>query len=200
MGFGSTGKLIKRDYLPKRFPHLPSTILRSLTSVIESTQSKLYAHWFQGSQLAFVFGLDIAWGRIVRSYRMNTLRLRLLDSGHHHLQIHRRPHELDQRLVGLGYVVSKQRNSAASVLKLAYSSLTPQDPHHHDRFQSRTVYRILVVRAQCAEAIPPCSRQGCESEGGLVEAVLWVQDPVQAVRTFSESPGYQIRMYTWRSC
>lgn len=33
-------------------------------SVIESTQSKLYAHWFAGSHLALVYGLDIAWSRI----------------------------------------------------------------------------------------------------------------------------------------
>lgn len=32
--------------------------------MIESTQSKLYAHWFKGSSLAFVFALDIAWSRI----------------------------------------------------------------------------------------------------------------------------------------
>ena len=32
--------------------------------VIESTQSKLYAHWFAGSNLAFVYGLDIAWSRL----------------------------------------------------------------------------------------------------------------------------------------
>ena len=34
------------------------------STVIESTQSKLYAHWFQGSWLAFIFGVDIAWNRI----------------------------------------------------------------------------------------------------------------------------------------
>ncbi|KAK8843522.1 hypothetical protein IAR55_007182 [Kwoniella newhampshirensis] len=32
--------------------------------VIESTQSKLYAHWFGGANLAFVYGIDIAWNRI----------------------------------------------------------------------------------------------------------------------------------------
>ncbi|WWD19427.1 hypothetical protein CI109_103887 [Kwoniella shandongensis] len=32
--------------------------------VIESTQGKLYAHWFAGSHLAFVFAIDIAWNRI----------------------------------------------------------------------------------------------------------------------------------------
>lgn len=32
--------------------------------MIESTQSKLYAHWFAGSNLAFVYGVDIAWSRI----------------------------------------------------------------------------------------------------------------------------------------
>ncbi|WVW87087.1 hypothetical protein I302_109144 [Kwoniella bestiolae CBS 10118] len=34
------------------------------STVIESTQSKLYAHWFRGRSLAFVFALDIAWNRI----------------------------------------------------------------------------------------------------------------------------------------
>ncbi|ORX34136.1 major facilitator superfamily domain-containing protein [Kockovaella imperatae] len=34
------------------------------STVIESTQNKLYAHWFQGSWLACVFGVDIAWNRI----------------------------------------------------------------------------------------------------------------------------------------
>ncbi|OCF39673.1 hypothetical protein I317_06528 [Kwoniella heveanensis CBS 569] len=34
------------------------------STVIESTQSKLYAHWFKGSNLALVFALDIAWNRI----------------------------------------------------------------------------------------------------------------------------------------
>ena len=34
------------------------------STVIESCQSKLYAHWFQGSTLGFVFALDIAWSRI----------------------------------------------------------------------------------------------------------------------------------------
>ncbi|WVQ95901.1 hypothetical protein IAU59_003000 [Kwoniella sp. CBS 9459] len=34
------------------------------STVIESTQNKLYAHWFRGSNLALVFALDIAWNRI----------------------------------------------------------------------------------------------------------------------------------------
>ncbi|WVQ75748.1 hypothetical protein IAR50_005379 [Cryptococcus sp. DSM 104548] len=34
------------------------------STVIESTQSKLYSHWFKGSSLAFVYALDIAWNRI----------------------------------------------------------------------------------------------------------------------------------------
>ena len=33
--------------------------------VIESAQAKLYAHWFQGSNLALVIGLDLAWSRIL---------------------------------------------------------------------------------------------------------------------------------------
>ncbi|ORY34568.1 major facilitator superfamily domain-containing protein [Naematelia encephala] len=35
------------------------------STVIESARNKLYAHWFQGSYLAFIFALDIAWGRVV---------------------------------------------------------------------------------------------------------------------------------------
>lgn len=33
--------------------------------VIESTQNKLYAHWFTGSNLAFVVGLDMAWRSVI---------------------------------------------------------------------------------------------------------------------------------------
>ena len=33
--------------------------------MIESAQAKLYAHWFQGSNLALVIGLDLAWSRIL---------------------------------------------------------------------------------------------------------------------------------------
>lgn len=33
--------------------------------VIESTQSKLYAHWFTGSTLGLVVGLDMAWRSII---------------------------------------------------------------------------------------------------------------------------------------
>jgi hypothetical protein len=33
--------------------------------VIESTQSKLYAHWFTGSNLAFVVALDMAWRSVI---------------------------------------------------------------------------------------------------------------------------------------
>lgn len=33
--------------------------------VIESTQSKLYAHWFTGTNLAFVVALDLAWRSVV---------------------------------------------------------------------------------------------------------------------------------------
>ena len=33
--------------------------------LIESAQLKLYAHWFQGSHLALVIGLDLAWSRVL---------------------------------------------------------------------------------------------------------------------------------------
>lgn len=33
--------------------------------VIESTQNKLYAHWFTGSSLAFVVALDMAWRSVI---------------------------------------------------------------------------------------------------------------------------------------
>jgi len=33
--------------------------------VIESTQSKFYAHWFTGTNLAFVVALDLAWRSVV---------------------------------------------------------------------------------------------------------------------------------------
>lgn len=35
------------------------------STIIEQTQNKLYAHWFHGSQLGLVFGIDIAWNRIL---------------------------------------------------------------------------------------------------------------------------------------
>jgi hypothetical protein len=35
------------------------------SSVIESTQNKLYAHWFTGTNLAFVVAIDIAWRSVV---------------------------------------------------------------------------------------------------------------------------------------
>ncbi|KAL1412618.1 hypothetical protein Q8F55_000365 [Vanrija albida] len=35
------------------------------STIIGSCQNKLYSHWFAGSTLAFVYGLDIAWNRIV---------------------------------------------------------------------------------------------------------------------------------------
>lgn len=35
------------------------------STVIESTQNKLYAHWFQGSELGLTYGLDIAWNRVL---------------------------------------------------------------------------------------------------------------------------------------
>ncbi|WVR07938.1 hypothetical protein IAU60_004981 [Kwoniella sp. DSM 27419] len=38
------------------------------STIIEGTQNKLYAHWFKGSHLAFVFALDIAWNRITSLY------------------------------------------------------------------------------------------------------------------------------------
>lgn len=33
------------------------------STVIESAGSKILAHWFQHRGLAFVYGLDIAWGK-----------------------------------------------------------------------------------------------------------------------------------------
>ncbi|KAI3604379.1 mfs transporter [Moniliophthora roreri] len=33
------------------------------STTIETSQSKLYTHWFYGSHLGLVYGLDIAWGR-----------------------------------------------------------------------------------------------------------------------------------------
>lgn len=33
--------------------------------LIESAQLKLYTHWFQGSHLALVIGLDLAWSRVL---------------------------------------------------------------------------------------------------------------------------------------
>lgn len=33
--------------------------------VIESTQNKLYAHWFTGSNLAFVVALDMSWRSVI---------------------------------------------------------------------------------------------------------------------------------------
>lgn len=35
------------------------------STILESTQNKLYAHWFSGSSLGFVIGLDIAWNRVL---------------------------------------------------------------------------------------------------------------------------------------
>lgn len=32
--------------------------------MIEGTQNKLFAHWFSGSYIAFIFALDIAWNRV----------------------------------------------------------------------------------------------------------------------------------------
>uniref|UniRef100_A0A0W0FWP8 Lysosomal dipeptide transporter MFSD1 n=1 Tax=Moniliophthora roreri TaxID=221103 RepID=A0A0W0FWP8_MONRR len=34
------------------------------STTIETSQSKLYTHWFYGSHLGLVYGLDIAWGRV----------------------------------------------------------------------------------------------------------------------------------------
>jgi hypothetical protein len=33
--------------------------------LIESAQLKLYTHWFQGSHLALVIGIDLAWSRVL---------------------------------------------------------------------------------------------------------------------------------------
>ncbi|WOO82110.1 Major facilitator superfamily domain-containing protein 1 [Vanrija pseudolonga] len=35
------------------------------STIIGACQNKLYSHWFAGSTLAFVYGLDIAWNRVV---------------------------------------------------------------------------------------------------------------------------------------
>jgi hypothetical protein len=32
---------------------------------MESAQSKIYAHWLSGGQLAFAFGLDLVWEKVV---------------------------------------------------------------------------------------------------------------------------------------
>lgn len=33
-------------------------------SVIETSQNKLYAHWFKGSTLALVIAMDLSWGQL----------------------------------------------------------------------------------------------------------------------------------------
>lgn len=35
------------------------------STIIETTQNKLYAHWFHGSQLGLTFGIDVAWNRVI---------------------------------------------------------------------------------------------------------------------------------------
>lgn len=35
-------------------------------ATIETSQSKLYTHWFYGKHLGLVFGIDIAWGRVTK--------------------------------------------------------------------------------------------------------------------------------------
>ncbi|KAK7040120.1 hypothetical protein VNI00_009925 [Paramarasmius palmivorus] len=35
------------------------------STTIETSQSKFYTHWFYGSHLGLVYGLDIAWGRVI---------------------------------------------------------------------------------------------------------------------------------------
>ncbi|OXB38116.1 hypothetical protein J007_02080 [Cryptococcus neoformans] len=42
------------------------------STVIKSTQSKLYSHWFRGSSLGLVFSVDIAWNRITSFIAKNT--------------------------------------------------------------------------------------------------------------------------------
>ncbi|AAW46646.1 hypothetical protein CNBI0430 [Cryptococcus deneoformans B-3501A] len=42
------------------------------STVIESTQNKLYSHWFRGTSLGLVFAVDIAWNRITSVIAKNT--------------------------------------------------------------------------------------------------------------------------------
>jgi len=37
------------------------------STTIETSQSKLYTHWFYGKHLGLVFGIDIAWGRVTNT-------------------------------------------------------------------------------------------------------------------------------------
>ncbi|KAF7343316.1 MFS transporter [Mycena venus] len=37
------------------------------SNTIESCQSKLYTHWFYGNHLGFVYGIDIAFGRVINT-------------------------------------------------------------------------------------------------------------------------------------
>lgn len=51
--------------LPTFIIYLSSPLYTKLIStVIEGTQNKLFAHWFSGSYIAFIFALDIAWNRV----------------------------------------------------------------------------------------------------------------------------------------
>ncbi|KAJ7337538.1 major facilitator superfamily domain-containing protein [Mycena albidolilacea] len=44
-----------------------NVILGLGSNTIESCQSKLYTHWFYGNHLGFVYGVDIAFGRVINS-------------------------------------------------------------------------------------------------------------------------------------
>jgi hypothetical protein len=59
LGLGSSKTLPSLDSLPTRLTKFPDTI--------ESCQSKLYTHWFYGNHLGFVYGVDIAFGRVINS-------------------------------------------------------------------------------------------------------------------------------------
>ncbi|KAJ6588645.1 major facilitator superfamily domain-containing protein [Mycena capillaripes] len=44
-----------------------NVILGLGSNTIESCQSKLYTHWFYGNNLGFVYGVDIAFGRVINT-------------------------------------------------------------------------------------------------------------------------------------
>ncbi|KAJ7814918.1 major facilitator superfamily domain-containing protein [Mycena olivaceomarginata] len=44
-----------------------NVILGLGSNTIESCQSKLYTHWFYGNHLGFVYGVDIAFGRVINT-------------------------------------------------------------------------------------------------------------------------------------
>ena len=59
MGFGS--KSLQTTSASRESPDRADRI----GMLIESAQLKLYAHWFQGSHLALVIGIDLAWSRVL---------------------------------------------------------------------------------------------------------------------------------------